>query len=99
MSKISTQYACSSGKYWTFIARQGGELPCAGWVTAYEVWVSEIMLQQTQVSRVIDYYEKFLKRFPTVTSLQSSWEEFLPYYAGLGYYRRGRNMLVTAQKW
>lgn len=67
-------------------------------ISVYEVWVSEIMLQQTQVSRVIGYYEKFLKRFPTVESLaQTSWEEFLPYYAGLGYYVRGRNMLRTAK--
>lgn len=68
-------------------------------ITAYEVWVSEIMLQQTQVSRVIGYYEKFLRRFPTVRDLaKASWEEFLPYYAGLGYYRRGQNMLLAAKK-
>lgn len=67
-------------------------------ITPYEVWVSEIMLQQTQVSRVIPYFERFLERFPTVKHLaQASWEEFLPYYAGLGYYARGRNMLKTAQ--
>ena len=68
-------------------------------ITAYEVWVSETMLQQTQVSRVIDYYTQFLQRFPTVDVLaRASWEEFLPYYAGLGYYRRGRNMLIAAHK-
>lgn len=67
-------------------------------VGAYEVWVSEIMLQQTQVTRVIEYYNRFLKRFPTVESLaQTTWEEFLPYYAGLGYYARGRNMLRAAK--
>ena len=67
-------------------------------ITAYEVWVSEIMLQQTQVSRVIDYYERFLKKYPTVQSLaKSNWEEFLPYYEGLGYYARGRNMLRAAK--
>lgn len=83
-----------------FLAKSGrSELP---WrkrgVTAYEVWVSEVMLQQTQVSRVIGYYERFLKRFPTVRKLaQASWEEFFPYYAGLGYYARGRNMLRTAE--
>ncbi len=66
-------------------------------ITAYEVWVSEIMLQQTQVSRVIEYYNRFLERFPTVFDLASaSWEEFYPYYAGLGYYNRGRNMLKCA---
>ncbi|MDD5084371.1 MAG: hypothetical protein PHT88_05600 [Candidatus Moranbacteria bacterium] len=68
-------------------------------ISAYEVWVSEIMLQQTQVSRVIEYYVKFLERFPNVSVLaQASWEEFLPYYAGLGYYRRGQNMLLAAKK-
>lgn len=67
-------------------------------VTAYEIWVSEVMLQQTQVSRVIGYYDRFLKRFPTVEVLaKASWEEFLPYYQGLGYYARGRNMLLTAR--
>lgn len=67
-------------------------------ITAYEVWVSEIMLQQTQVVRVIEYYRNFLKRFPTVQDLaRASWEEFLLYYQGLGYYARGRNMLKTAQ--
>lgn len=67
-------------------------------VSPYEVWVSEIMLQQTQVSRVIDFYTKFLKRFPSISSLAKvSWEEFLPFYEGLGYYARGRNMLKTAK--
>ncbi len=67
-------------------------------IGAYEVWVSEIMLQQTQVSRVIEYYNKFLQKFPTVFDLAAAtWEEFYPYYAGLGYYNRGRNMLRAAQ--
>lgn len=67
-------------------------------IIPYEVWVSEVMLQQTQVSRVIDYYNRFLQRFPTVFDLaQATWQDFLPFYAGLGYYRRGRNMLRTAQ--
>jgi A/G-specific adenine glycosylase len=68
-------------------------------ISAYEVWVSEIMLQQTQVSRVIGYYNRFLERFPTIESLaKASWEDFLPYYEGLGYYNRGRNMLKTARE-
>ena len=68
-------------------------------ITAYEVWVSEIMLQQTQVNRVMEYYTRFLKRFPEVESLsEATWEEFLPYYEGLGYYTRGRNMLRTAKE-
>lgn len=68
-------------------------------ITAYEVWVSEIMLQQTQVNRVIVYYTRFLERFPNVESLaEAAWEEFLPYYHGLGYYMRGRNMLLAAKR-
>lgn len=67
-------------------------------ITPYEVWVSEIMLQQTQVSRVLKYYKRFLKKFPTIEKLaQAPWEEFLPYYSGLGYYRRGHNMLKAAK--
>lgn len=67
-------------------------------ITAYAVWVSEVMLQQTQVSRVIGYYKRFLKQFPSVKKLsQATWEEFLPFYVGLGYYARGRNMLRTAK--
>jgi A/G-specific adenine glycosylase len=88
------------GKLDDFFHRAGREhLP---WrkkgIGAYEVWVSEIMLQQTQVSRVVGYYERFLSRFPTVETLVAvTWEEFLPYYAGLGYYARGRNMLRAAK--
>ncbi|QQS61377.1 MAG: A/G-specific adenine glycosylase [Candidatus Moraniibacteriota bacterium] len=68
-------------------------------ISPYEVWVSEIMLQQTQVSRVEVYYKRFLEKFPTLDILEkTSWEDFLPYYQGLGYYRRGRNMLHTAKK-
>jgi len=67
-------------------------------ISAYEVWVSEVMLQQTQVSRGIVYYERFLKKYPTVKKLaKTNWEEFLPYYEGLGYYNRGRNMVKTAK--
>ncbi|MFH0857684.1 MAG: hypothetical protein V1848_02975 [Candidatus Magasanikbacteria bacterium] len=67
-------------------------------ITAYEVWVSEIMLQQTQVSRVIDYYQRFLLRFPDIFELAKvQWEDFFPYYQGLGYYGRGKNMLETAK--
>lgn len=68
-------------------------------ITAYEVWVSEIMLQQTQVVRVVLYYRRFMERFPTVETLAKvSWEELLPYYQGLGYYARGRNMLKVAKE-
>ncbi len=57
----------------------------------YSIWVSEIMLQQTQVVTVIPYYEKFLKKFPTLLSLaQAKEEEVLSLWSGLGYYRRAK---------
>ncbi|QQS59103.1 A/G-specific adenine glycosylase [Candidatus Peregrinibacteria bacterium] len=64
----------------------------------YYIWVSEIMLQQTQVSRVLDYYRRFLERFPTPESLaEAEWEDLLPVWQGLGYYSRGKNLLKTAR--
>ncbi len=59
----------------------------------YKVWVSEIMLQQTQVKTVIPYFEKFIVRFPTVFDLaKAPVDEVLAQWAGLGYYARARNM-------
>ena len=59
----------------------------------YRTWVSEIMLQQTQVVTVIPYFEKFIRRFPTIKKLaKASQDEVLLYWAGLGYYSRARNI-------
>lgn len=64
----------------------------------YEVWVSEIMLQQTQVAAVVGYYNKFIKRFANVQALADApVEEVLSYWAGLGYYARARNLHHTAK--
>lgn len=66
---------------------------------AYCIWLSEVMLQQTQVATVIPYYNRFLERFPNVGSLASaSEEEVLGYWSGLGYYSRARNLHKAAQK-
>ena len=66
--------------------------------TPYRVWLSEIMLQQTTVAAVLDYYKRFLERFPTVESLaEASEDEVLALWAGLGYYSRARNLLRTAR--
>ena len=63
----------------------------------YAVWVSEIMLQQTQVKTVLQYFERFLQRFPTVQDLgRATWDEVAPYWAGLGYYARARNLHKAA---
>ena len=65
---------------------------------AYRVWLSEIMLQQTQVTTVIPYYQEFLKRFPTLKSLaNASIDEVLQSWQGLGYYARARNLHRAAQ--
>lgn len=64
----------------------------------YRVWLSEIMLQQTQVSTVLGYYERFLARFPEVATLAAAAEdEVLALWAGLGYYSRARNLHHCAQ--
>lgn len=67
--------------------------------TPYKVWLSEVMLQQTQVATVIPYFERFMARFPTVASLASApQDEVLHLWTGLGYYARGRNLHKAAQK-
>ena len=64
----------------------------------YRVWLSEIMLQQTQVATVLDYYARFLKRFPTVADLAAAQpDDVLALWSGLGYYSRARNMHRCAQ--
>jgi|SRR5579863_3063346 len=75
-------------------ARQGRhDLPWQLDRTPYRVWVSEIMLQQTQVAIVIPYYERFMARFPDVGTLaDASIDDVLHLWAGLGYYARARNM-------
>ena len=65
----------------------------------YRIWLSEVMLQQTQVSAVIPYYERFLQRFPTVAALAAASEdEVLQLWSGLGYYARGRNLHKAARE-
>lgn len=66
--------------------------------TPYRVWISEIMLQQTQVSTVIPYFERFMARFSDITSLANAEEdEVLHLWTGLGYYNRARNLHRAAQ--
>jgi A/G-specific adenine glycosylase len=64
----------------------------------YAIWLSEIMLQQTQVKTVIDYYHRFLGRFPTIADLAAAHiNDVLKLWEGLGYYARGRNLHKAAQ--
>lgn len=75
------------------------DLPWQQNISPYRVWVSEIMLQQTQVTTVIPYFERFMARFPTVQDLAAgSQDEVLHLWTGLGYYARGRNLHACAQK-
>ncbi len=74
------------------------DLPWQQNPTAYRVWVSEIMLQQTQVATVIPYFERFMLRFPDLASLAAATQDaILHHWAGLGYYARGRNLHKAAQ--
>lgn len=74
-------------------------LPWQNTRDAYRIWLSEIMLQQTQVVAVIPYYQRFLARFPDVASLASaSAEEVMAHWSGLGYYSRARNLHRCAQR-
>jgi A/G-specific adenine glycosylase len=76
--------------------RQG--LPWQGIRDPYRLWLSEVMLQQTQVGAVIPYYARFLKRFPTLRALAEADEgEVLRLWSGLGYYARGRNLHRAAR--
>ena len=66
----------------------------------YAVWISETMLQQTQVSTVRDYFTRWMKRFPDVATLaKASEEDVFKYWQGLGYYSGARNFPVPARNW
>ena len=72
-------------------------LPWQG-ADVYHVWLSEIMLQQTQVATVIPYYQRFVTRFPHIAALaQASVDEVLALWSGLGYYSRARNLHAAAR--
>jgi A/G-specific adenine glycosylase len=73
-------------------------LPWQGTSDPYRVWLSEVMLQQTQVSTVLDYYPRFLDRFPNIQALATAEQgEVLALWSGLGYYSRARNLHRCAQ--
>jgi A/G-specific adenine glycosylase len=84
------RWQCTHGRH---------DLPWQRERTPYRVWVSEIMLQQTQVATVIGYYERFMQRFPDVAALASApIDEVLHLWSGLGYYSRARNLQRAAQR-
>ena len=76
----------------TWFEKNQREMPWRETTNPYYIWLSEVMLQQTQVKTVIDYYHRFIHRFPTVEALSKANEdEVLKYWEGLGYYSRARN--------
>jgi A/G-specific adenine glycosylase len=82
---------------WSHAQRR--DLPWRGERDPYRIWVSEVMLQQTQVQTVIPYYARFLSRFPTLRSLaEADLEEVLKVWEGMGYYARARNLHRAAQR-
>jgi A/G-specific adenine glycosylase len=96
MSEKSTQFARRLLQWFRLHGRKS--LPWQINPTPYRVWVSEVMLQQTQVATVIPYYQRFLARFPDVRSLADApSNEVLHLWTGLGYYARARNLQACAQ--
>jgi A/G-specific adenine glycosylase len=89
-----------SARLLEWFARHGRkDLPWQLQRTPYRVWVSEIMLQQTQVATVIPYYQRFMERFPDVAALAAaSQDQVLHYWSGLGYYARARHLHAAAQE-
>ena len=74
------------------------DLPWRGSYIPYHVWISEVMLQQTQMERGVAYFERWIERFPNIDKLaKADEEEVLLLWEGLGYYSRARNILKTAQ--
>lgn len=83
----------------SWFSQHAREMPWRSDPTPYHVWVSEIMLQQTQVATVLPYYKRWMKRFPTVKKLAESDEaELMRHWEGLGYYRRVRSMHASAKQ-
>jgi A/G-specific adenine glycosylase len=97
--KISTDTHSFSQRILNWFDQHGRkDLPWQLRKSAYSVWISEIMLQQTQVTTVIPYYQKFMQRFPNIGALASAeQDEVLHHWTGLGYYARARNLHRAAK--
>jgi A/G-specific adenine glycosylase len=92
---VSTPFSQSVVSWYDRHGRK--DLPWQG-RNAYHVWLSEIMLQQTQVFKVLDYFQRFIDALPTLTDLaQASEQQVMALWSGLGYYNRARNLHRTAQ--
>lgn len=97
-SEIINHKSAFGRRLLAWFRRSARTLPWRGTRDPYRIWVSEIMLQQTQVVTVVAYYQRFLARFGDVYSLAAAPEvEVLRHWEGLGYYRRARQMHQAAQ--
>src|SRR3989344_8575568 len=84
---------------WDFYKKNKRNFPWRETKDPYHILVSEIMLQQTQASRVVIFYERWINRFPTIKSLAGAkFSEIYPFWQGLGYNRRAQALQKTAQK-
>lgn len=96
---LQTHRAAAQEHLLAWFARHARDLPWRHDRTPYRVWIAEVMLQQTQVEKVRDYYTRFIARFPTVTALaESPLEDVLKQWEGLGYYSRARALHRAAQE-
>lgn len=98
MFQSAGQYKEDFGRLLAWFELERRDFPWRVTRSPYHVWLSEIMLQQTQARTVVPYFERFLARFPKIADLAASDEqEVLKYWEGLGYYSRARNLHKTAQ--
>ena len=100
MSRLtSSEAAAFRAALLRWFGRHARRLPWRGSKSAYEVWVSEIMLQQTQIAAAIPFYQRFMAEFPAVERLAAApLERVMELWSGLGYYRRARHLHLAARK-
>jgi A/G-specific adenine glycosylase len=96
---LQTHCAAAQERLLAWFARHARDLPWRHDRTPYRVWVAEVMLQQTQVEKVREYYDRFMARFPTVESLAAApLDDVLKQWEGMGYYSRARALHRAAQE-
>lgn len=88
-----------AGALMGWYTRHGRDLPWRGTRDPYRIWISEVILQQTRVAQGLEYFRRFMERFPDVRTLAEAPEdEVMRYWQGLGYYSRARNLHAAAQE-
>src|ERR671934_440095 len=96
---MNPRYNSFSTRLLEWYTRSHRDLPWRRTRDPYRIWISETLLQQTQVTTVIPYYERFLAHFPTVQALAAApLDEVLKIWEGAGYYARARNLHRAAQQ-